>query len=53
MVPLDIMNICEIQSEACFILVVEKESIFNKLLEEDLPNKLTKPFILITVRILQ
>ncbi|XP_048518722.1 uncharacterized protein LOC125503043 [Dendroctonus ponderosae] len=48
LVPNDVMNICEIQSQAFFILVVEKESIFNKLLEEDLPNKLTKPFILIT-----
>ncbi|KAL1494672.1 hypothetical protein ABEB36_010238 [Hypothenemus hampei] len=48
MIPIDVMEISEIHSNAYFILVVEKESIFHKLLEEDLPNRLTRPFILIT-----
>ncbi|VEN35416.1 unnamed protein product [Callosobruchus maculatus] len=34
--------------DAYFILVVEKEAIFQKLLEEDIPNKLTRPFIMMT-----
>ncbi|KAG5874724.1 hypothetical protein JTB14_037240 [Gonioctena quinquepunctata] len=48
MIPQDVGEIIEIQSSAYFILVVEKESIFHKLIEEDLPNKLTRPFIMIT-----
>lgn len=48
LIPNDVENISEIQSSACFILVVEKESIFHKLIEEDFRNKLTTPTILIT-----
>ncbi|XP_030761359.1 uncharacterized protein PF11_0213 [Sitophilus oryzae] len=47
-IPQNTLEISEIQSSAYFILVVEKESIFHKLLEENLPNKLTRPFILIS-----
>ncbi|XP_066141201.1 uro-adherence factor A [Euwallacea fornicatus] len=47
-IPINICDICEIQSNAYFIMVVEKESIFHKLLEEDLPNRLPRPFVLIT-----
>jgi hypothetical protein len=49
MIPYNIEDIVEMQSTACFILVIEKESMFHKLLEEDLPNKLARPFIMITV----
>lgn len=48
LIPQDINDIVEVHSAAYFILVVEKESIFHKLIEEDLPNKLTRPFIMIT-----
>ncbi|CAH1965765.1 unnamed protein product [Acanthoscelides obtectus] len=48
LIPQDINDIVEIHSDAYFILVVEKEAIFQKLLEEDIPNKLTRPFIMIT-----
>ncbi|KAJ3648262.1 hypothetical protein Zmor_020077 [Zophobas morio] len=48
LIPYDLDNLVEVQSTAAFILVVEKESIFHKLLEEDLPNKLARPFIMIT-----
>nr|XP_015836079.1 PREDICTED: uncharacterized protein LOC100142154 isoform X2 [Tribolium castaneum] len=48
LIPYDLDEIIEIHSTANFILVVEKESIFHKLLEEDLPNKLARPFIMIT-----
>ncbi|XP_066254040.1 uncharacterized protein [Euwallacea similis] len=47
-IPINICDICEVQSNAYFIMVVEKESIFHKLLEEDLPNRLPRPFVLIT-----
>lgn len=50
LIPYDLDDIVEIHCKASFILVVEKESIFHKLLEEDLPNKLARPFILITVQ---
>lgn len=42
-------KIAKVVSKAYFILVVEKDSIFQKLLDEDLPNRLTRPFIMITV----
>lgn len=48
LIPQDIEEIIEIQSIAYFILVVEKESIFHKLIEENLLSKLTRPFIMIT-----
>nr|CAI5856108.1 unnamed protein product [Callosobruchus analis] len=48
LIPQDINDIVELHSDAYFILVVEKEAIFQKLLEEDVPNKLTRPFIMIT-----
>nr|CAH7730198.1 unnamed protein product [Callosobruchus chinensis] len=48
LIPQDISDIVEVHSDAYFILVVEKEAIFQKLLEEDIPNKLTRPFIMIT-----
>ncbi|XP_044752184.1 uncharacterized protein LOC123312054 [Coccinella septempunctata] len=48
LIPQDIDEIVELRSSAYFILVVEKESIFYKLLEEDLPNKLVRPFLMIT-----
>ncbi|CAG9768490.1 unnamed protein product [Ceutorhynchus assimilis] len=47
-VPKDVTSICEIHTDAHFILVVEKDSIFQKLIDEDLPKRLTRPFILIT-----
>ncbi|KAJ8915647.1 hypothetical protein NQ315_003431 [Exocentrus adspersus] len=48
LIPQDINDIVEVHSTAYFILVVEKESIFHKLIQENLPNKLTRPFIMIT-----
>ncbi|CAG9825062.1 unnamed protein product [Phaedon cochleariae] len=48
LIPQDIGDIIEIHSTAFFILVIEKESIFHKLIEEDLPNRLTRPFVMIT-----
>nr|XP_023020213.1 uncharacterized protein LOC111508828 isoform X2 [Leptinotarsa decemlineata] len=48
LIPQDVNEIIELHSSAYFILVIEKESIFHKLIEENLPNKLTRPFIMIT-----
>ncbi|KAK9872243.1 hypothetical protein WA026_017044 [Henosepilachna vigintioctopunctata] len=48
LIPNDIDDFVELISSAYFILVVEKESIYYKLLEEDLPNRLVKSFIMIT-----
>ncbi|XP_050307110.1 uncharacterized protein LOC126743895 [Anthonomus grandis grandis] len=48
LIPHSLEDICEIQSDAYFIIVVEKEAIFYKLLEENLPKRLTRPFILAT-----
>lgn len=45
-------DITKIETNAYFILVVEKDSIFQKLLDEDTPNRLTRPFLMITVRML-
>ncbi|XP_057665342.1 calcium-dependent protein kinase 6 isoform X1 [Diorhabda carinulata] len=47
-IPHDISEITEIQTTASFILVVEKEAIFYKLIEEGLFKKLPKSFIMIT-----
>lgn len=46
---MDINDIIKIKTAAFFILVVEKESVFHKLIEEDFPNTLAIPFVLITV----
>lgn len=51
LIPQDLNKIVKVTSTAYFILVVEKDSIFQKLLDEDLPNKLTRPFIMITVSV--
>ncbi|XP_045470352.1 uncharacterized protein LOC123677713 isoform X2 [Harmonia axyridis] len=48
LIPQDTDEIVEFRSPASFVLVVEKESIFYKLLEENLPNKLIRSFIMIT-----
>lgn len=48
--PQNFDQIKEIKSNAYFILIVEKDSIFQKLLDEDAPNELSRPFIMITVR---
>ncbi|CAH0556837.1 unnamed protein product [Brassicogethes aeneus] len=47
-IPLNVKDITKIETSCYFILVVEKESIFHKLIQEDLPNSLTRPFIMIT-----
>ncbi|XP_049822559.1 meiotic recombination protein SPO11 [Aethina tumida] len=47
-IPMDINDIIKIKTAAYFILVVEKESVFHKLIEEDFPNTLAIPFVLIT-----
>lgn len=49
-IPFNIDEITKIESSAHFILVVEKEAIFMKLLEENLLSKLGRPFIIITVK---
>lgn len=49
-IPLNIDEVTEIKSSAHFILVVEKEAIFMKLLEENILCKLGRPFIILTVR---
>ncbi|XP_022203440.2 meiotic recombination protein SPO11 isoform X2 [Nilaparvata lugens] len=48
-IPDDIRSINHIESNARFILVVEKETVFRKLLDEDISQKLG-PCILITGR---
>ncbi|KAL3281821.1 hypothetical protein HHI36_005021 [Cryptolaemus montrouzieri] len=48
LIPQEVDDIVELEASAYFILVVEKESIFFKLLDENLPHRLTKPFIMIT-----
>ncbi|KAI4464710.1 meiotic recombination protein spo11 [Holotrichia oblita] len=39
LVPQDQRNITKLESDASFILIVEKDSVFQKLLDEDLPNR--------------
>ncbi|XP_050512363.1 MATH and LRR domain-containing protein PFE0570w isoform X2 [Diabrotica virgifera virgifera] len=48
LIPQDIEDIAELHSTARFILVVEKEAIFQKLIDEDFQTKLNVPFIMIT-----
>lgn len=49
LIPQDQRNITKLESEASFILIVEKDSVFQKLLDEDLPNRLPRTFIMTTV----
>ncbi|GJQ85645.1 Spo11 [Trypoxylus dichotomus] len=48
LVPQNLNRITKLESNASFILIVEKDSIFQKLLDEDLPNQLPRSFIMIT-----
>ncbi|XP_072394871.1 uncharacterized protein mei-W68 [Diabrotica undecimpunctata] len=48
LIPQDIEDIAELHSTARFILVVEKEAVFQKLIDEDFQAKLKLPFIMIT-----
>ncbi|KAF5286927.1 hypothetical protein FQR65_LT12386 [Abscondita terminalis] len=47
-IPQNIIKITQVISKAYFIIVVEKDSVFKKLISEDVPNKFTRPFIIIT-----
>ncbi|KRT82838.1 hypothetical protein AMK59_3491, partial [Oryctes borbonicus] len=48
LIPHNLNKITKLESNASFILIVEKDSIFQKLLDEGLPNRLPRTFILIT-----
>lgn len=49
LIPQVISKITKIVTNARFILIVEKDSVFQKLLDDDVPNKLPRSFIMITV----
>lgn len=51
-IPQEIINITRLSSTAKFILIVEKDAAFQKLLDEDILNKLG-PLIIITVILLE
>ncbi len=46
-VPQDVEGIGSLSSEARFVLVVEKDATFQKMLDEDAPNRL-HPCIIVT-----
>ncbi|KAK5646375.1 hypothetical protein RI129_004839 [Pyrocoelia pectoralis] len=48
LIPQTVITIIKVVSEAYFVLVVEKDAVFKKLVDENFPNKLTRPFILVT-----
>ncbi|XP_076269245.1 meiotic W68 [Rhynchophorus ferrugineus] len=47
-IPYNAMEILNIKSPASFILVVEKEAIFNNIIQENFQKNISKPFIVIT-----
>lgn len=49
LVPQTVDNIVRFDTKAEFILIVEKDTIFQKLLDEDFKKLMPIPFILITV----
>lgn len=49
LVPMDLNDLRKVETTAYFILIVEKDTVFQKLLVDDLPNKLSRNFILVTV----
>lgn len=49
LIPQNLKIICGLESNARFILIVEKDTVFQKLLEGDLINNFEVPFILLTV----
>ncbi|KAB0797167.1 hypothetical protein PPYR_08161 [Photinus pyralis] len=48
LIPQKLISVTKIESDAHCILVVEKDTIFKKLADENFSNKLTRPFILVT-----
>lgn len=42
-------NISKVESDAEFILVVEKDTVFQKLLNDNIMRHIPVPFILLTV----
>lgn len=51
-IPQEIINITRLRSTAKFILIVEKDAAFQKLLDDDILHKLG-PLIIITVIVLE
>ncbi|XP_017769371.1 PREDICTED: meiotic recombination protein SPO11 [Nicrophorus vespilloides] len=48
LIPNIVKNIKDIEASAFFILVVEKDAVFQKLSQENISQKIGRPFILIT-----
>lgn len=49
LIPQDVLEIKEFKSDATFILIVEKDAIFKKLLDENISKTLATSCIVITV----
>lgn len=49
LIPQNVDSIVRFETKAEFVIVVEKDTIFQKLLDEDFRKHMPVPFILITV----
>lgn len=48
-IPADLSNVKKIVSDADFILVVEKDTVFQRLIDDDIFNKFEQKMLLVTV----